>query len=133
MRRAAACDSSASTFCVIEKFSLRMCRKSLRQIVTISSGSVAMTVAERGSLSNSAISPKKSPGAEHREDDLLPLGRDHRHLHLPFADQVEDVAALVGVEDDVVLRVAARFGDGGDRRELAIVQLREERELPVER
>ena len=46
----------------MEKFSLRMWRKSLRQMVTISSGSVAMMVAERGSLSSSAISPKKSPG-----------------------------------------------------------------------
>ena len=46
---------------MIEKFSLRICRKSLRQIVTRSSVSMAMTVAERGSLSSSDISPKKSP------------------------------------------------------------------------
>ena len=55
-------DNSASTLRVMPKFSCRICRKSLRQIVTTSSGSVATTVAERGSLSSSAISPKKSPG-----------------------------------------------------------------------
>ena len=48
-------------------------------------------------------------------------------------DEVEIVADLVGVKDGVVLRIAPRFGDGGNRRELALIELREERELPVER
>src|SRR5207302_696952 len=68
-----------------------------------------------------------------RQDDLFPLGRDHGDLHLSFADEVENVADLVGVKDGVILRIAPSFGDGGDRRELALIELREERELPVER
>ena len=72
------------------------------------------------------------PRSQEREDDLLPLGRDHGDLHLPLFDQAEDVAALVRVKDDVVLRVAARFRDRGNGRELALIEIREERKLPEE-
>jgi hypothetical protein len=41
-----------------------MCRKSLRQIETISSGSVAITVADRGSLSKQRHLPEEIADAE---------------------------------------------------------------------
>src|SRR6185436_5485696 len=76
--------------------------------------------------------PEEVARPHHRQDDLLPLGRDHRDLDLPFLDQAEDVAALVGVEDDVVLGVAAGLGHGRHGRQLAVVELREESEFPEE-
>ena len=53
--------------------------------------------------------------------------------HLSFADQIKNIAALIGMKNGIVLCEAARFGDGSDRRELALIELREERELPVKR
>src|SRR5688572_21693398 len=58
----------------MEKFSARLCRKSLRKIVSTSSGSVATTVAERGWSSRSAISPKNSPGPSIERMISLPSG-----------------------------------------------------------
>src|SRR6185503_10956530 len=57
----------------------------------------------------------------------------HRDFHLSLANQTEHVAALVGVKDHVVFRIAPRLGHGGDCGELAVVEVRKERELPKER
>ena len=56
-----------------------------------------------------------------------------RACDLSVFDQTEDVAALVGVKDDVVFGVAADFRHRGDRPELAVVELRKEVELPEKR
>ena len=106
--------------------------KSVRCSERSSLSSTAMAVADRGSLSRSAISPKKSPGAEHGQDDLAPVVAEDRDLDPPLQDHEEEVAFLVLEEDHRVLGVAPARGDPGQAGDVVVAELREDRDGPQE-